>query len=184
MYLHIIYERNRRLRLNQQFFDSRNPRTLFQAPPRSPAQVSLPPSTMAAFTAPTPVNFATIAEADASPVQLQLRALEQTAGLYTEDAVAALEAYLAEQLAGASVDADANLALLKLYLIFPERADAAKVAAVLLKGVQVTPSPFFTGATTLVPESLREVRPSVCCMRRAPLSSPFRASNSHACLSL
>ncbi|TYZ51667.1 hypothetical protein PybrP1_003409 [[Pythium] brassicae (nom. inval.)] len=111
---------------------------------------------MAAFTAPTPISFATVAEADASAVQLQLRALEQTAGLYTEDAVVALEAYLAEQLAGATVDADANLALLKLYLIFPERADAAKVAAVLLKGVQATPSPYFTGATTLVPESLRE----------------------------
>lgn len=113
---------------------------------------------MVAIQAPKAVSFAAVADADASPAQAQLRALEASSGLYVEAAVTALEAYLAEQIAGATVDADANLALLKLYLVFPARTDAAKVAAVLLKGVQATPSPFFTGATTLVPESLREVR--------------------------
>lgn len=111
---------------------------------------------MPAYQTPSIVNYTAVTADDASPAQKQLLAFYESNNFYDAAVVPALEAYLAEQVQNQSVDIDANLALLKLYLVFPEHVDAAKVAQVLLKGITLTPSPFFTGATTLVPESVRE----------------------------
>lgn len=111
---------------------------------------------MAAYKTPSLVSYTAIDAQSASTTQQQLLALYESNSFYDAAAVSVLEAYLAEQLANATIDIDANLALLKLYLVFPEHLDADKVAKVLVKGIQATPSPFFTGASTIVPESVRE----------------------------
>ncbi|CAI5709102.1 unnamed protein product [Hyaloperonospora brassicae] len=109
---------------------------------------------MPAFPHQTIVDFATAA--DASATQQQLLHVHNSCGFCAESAVPVLEAYLAEQVQASSVDVDANLALLKLYQLYPSTLKAATVATVLIKGVMALPSTFFTGASTMVPESIRE----------------------------
>lgn len=112
---------------------------------------------MTAFKTQTLVNYTSIDEQKASAAQKKLLAFYQSNSFYDDAAVKVFEEYLAEQITSSTIDIDANLALLKLYLVFPEHLDADKVAKVLVKGIQATPSTFFTGASTIVPESVREV---------------------------
>ena len=126
---------------------------------RAPQTVFAVPD-MPTFPHQTLVDFATAA--DASATQQQLLHVHNSCGFCEESAVPVLEAYLAEQVQASSVDVDANLALLKLYQLYPSTLKAATVATVLIKGVMALPSTFFTGASTMVPESIREVRESSC----------------------
>ncbi|OWZ15941.1 hypothetical protein PHMEG_00010328 [Phytophthora megakarya] len=107
-----------------------------------------------AFQQQTIVDFVTAS--DASATQQQLLAVHNGRGFCEQANVAVLETYLAEQVKNSTVDIDANLALLKLYQVYPATVNAENVAKVLVKGVMSLPSTFFTGASTMVPESIRE----------------------------
>uniref|UniRef100_A0AAV1UIQ6 Eukaryotic translation initiation factor 3 subunit K n=1 Tax=Peronospora matthiolae TaxID=2874970 RepID=A0AAV1UIQ6_9STRA len=109
---------------------------------------------MPAFPPQTIVDFATAP--DASATQQQLLHVHNSRGLCDQATVHVLESYLAEQVQHTTVDVDANLALLKLYQLYPSTLKAATVATVLIKGMMALPSTFFTGASTMVPESIRE----------------------------
>ncbi|RLN56821.1 hypothetical protein BBJ29_003174 [Phytophthora kernoviae] len=109
---------------------------------------------MPAFKQQTIVDFVTAESASAT--QQQLQAVHDGRGFCEEANVKILETYVAEQVKNSSVDIDANLALLKLYQIYPVTANAEKTATVLVKGVMSLPSTFFTGASTMVPENTRE----------------------------
>uniref|UniRef100_K3WRP7 Eukaryotic translation initiation factor 3 subunit K n=1 Tax=Globisporangium ultimum (strain ATCC 200006 / CBS 805.95 / DAOM BR144) TaxID=431595 RepID=K3WRP7_GLOUD len=111
---------------------------------------------MAAFPTQTLVSYTALDAQTASPVQQKLLAFYESNSFYDAAAVADFEVYLAEQISASTIDIDANLALLKLYSLFPEHLDVDKVAKVLVKGIQALPSTFFTGASTVVPESIRE----------------------------
>lgn len=113
---------------------------------------------MSAFQPQSVVDYASVQEKDASAVQAKLLEVMQSNDAFEVGVVALLEQYLDEQIANVSVDIDAQLALLKLYLVHPAKSNADKVAKVLVKGIMASPSPFFTGASTLVTEALREVR--------------------------
>lgn len=110
---------------------------------------------MPAYTQQTPLDFTAAA---ASGVQKQLQVAAAGAGAFDAAVADLLLQYLDEQVQGASVDIDADLALLKLFLIHPAKASADAVAKVLVKGVMALPSPFFTGATSMIPADLRDVR--------------------------
>ncbi|KAL3666780.1 hypothetical protein V7S43_008400 [Phytophthora oleae] len=109
---------------------------------------------MPAFQQQTIVDFVTVEGASATQQKLQL--VHNGRGFCEQDSVSTLETYLAEQVQNKSVDIDANLALLKLYQVYPATINAENVAKVLVKGVMSLPSTFFTGASTMVPESIRE----------------------------
>ncbi|KAH7479679.1 hypothetical protein PRIC1_008780 [Phytophthora ramorum] len=109
---------------------------------------------MPAFKQQTIVDFVTAESASAT--QQQLQAVHNGRGFCEQASVKVLETYLAEQVQNSTVDIDADLALLKLYLVYPATVNAENVAKVLVKGVMALPSTFFTGASTLVPESIRE----------------------------
>ncbi|RLN97630.1 hypothetical protein BBJ28_00023566 [Nothophytophthora sp. Chile5] len=110
---------------------------------------------MPAFQQQSIVDFTTAESASAT--QQQLLAAHNGRGFCDEAVVTVLEAYLAEQVQNSTVDIDADLALLKLYLVYPATADADQVAKVLVKGIMAMPSTFFTGVTTMLPENIREV---------------------------
>ncbi|CEG48674.1 translation initiation factor subunit k [Plasmopara halstedii] len=88
--------------------------------------------------------------------QQQLQSVHNNRGFCDLTNVELLEAYLAEQLQNKTVDIDANLALLKLYLVYPATANATVVAKILAKGIMAIPSTFFSGASTMIPENIRE----------------------------
>ncbi|KAE9330563.1 hypothetical protein PF008_g15705 [Phytophthora fragariae] len=109
---------------------------------------------MPAFQQQTIVDF--VSAEGASATQQQLQAVHNGRGFCEQASVKVLETYLAEQVKNSTVDIDANLALLKLYQVYPATANAENVATVLVKGVMALPSTFFTGASTMVPENIRE----------------------------
>ncbi|CAI5734168.1 unnamed protein product [Peronospora destructor] len=109
---------------------------------------------MPAFQRQTIVDFVKVK--DASALQQQLLGVHYGRGFCEETNVKILETYLAEQVQNSFVDIDANLALLKLYQVYPSTTNAENVANVLIKGVMTLPSTFFTGASTMIPESTSE----------------------------
>ncbi|TDH73073.1 uncharacterized protein CCR75_005254 [Bremia lactucae] len=109
---------------------------------------------MPAYLQQTIVNLVTVK--DASTTQQALQNMHSGVGLCKQDCIEVLETYLAEQVENKTVDIDANLALLKLYQMYPSVASAKNVALVLIKGIMALPSTFFTGASTMVPENIRE----------------------------
>eukprot|EP00644_Phytophthora_capsici_P016280 jgi/Phyca11/535308/estExt2_fgenesh1_pg.C_PHYCAscaffold_340024 len=109
---------------------------------------------MPAFQQQTIVDFVTVKGASAT--QQKLQTVHNGRGFCEKDGVSTLETYLAEQVQNKFVDIDANLALLKLYQVYPATVNADNVAKVLVKGVMALPSTFFTGASTMIPESIRE----------------------------
>lgn len=112
---------------------------------------------MPAYKQPTLVDYTAADQASASDVQKKLLAAHNSNNAYDEAVVPLLEAYVAEQVKNSTVDVDADLALLKLYLVYPGKTNVEKVTQVLVKGVTALPSTFFTGATTMIPTSVREV---------------------------
>ncbi|TMW68398.1 hypothetical protein Poli38472_005866 [Pythium oligandrum] len=109
---------------------------------------------MVAFKPQTIVDYTTVASPSATQKTL-LAAFESNAA-YDQSVVQTLEQYVDEQIQTATVDVDANLALLKLYLVYPEAANVDKIQKVLLKAITALPSSFFLGAAAIVPESFRE----------------------------
>ncbi|UIZ26081.1 hypothetical protein KXD40_001627 [Peronospora effusa] len=113
-----------------------------------------PTSRMPAFQQQTIVDFVTVE--DVSAIQQQLLEVHHGRGFYEEIHVKILETYLTEQMQNSFVDIDANLALLKLYQLYPSTSNVENVANILIKGVMTLPSTFFTGASTMIPESTSE----------------------------
>lgn len=95
---------------------------------------------MPAFQQQTIVDF--VSAEGASATQQQLQAVHNGRGFCERANVKVLEMYLAEQVKNKTVDIDANLALLKLYQVYPATANAENVATVLVKGVMALPPPF------------------------------------------
>ncbi|CAH0473312.1 unnamed protein product [Peronospora belbahrii] len=109
---------------------------------------------MPAFKHQTIVDFVTLE--DASITQQKLLSIHHDRGFCEQIHVQILETYLTEQVQNSFVDIDANLALLKLYQLYPSTIKAENVVNVLVKGIMTLPSTFFTGATTMIPESTSE----------------------------
>lgn len=109
---------------------------------------------MPAFQQQTIVDFVTAK--DGSTTQQLLQSVHNNRGFCEMDNVKMLERYLIEQLQNKTVDIDANLALLKLYQIYPATASAEKVVKVLVKGIMAMPSTFFNGASSMISENIRE----------------------------
>lgn len=75
---------------------------------------------------------------------------------YSADSVAPLEACLEDQLATGSYSLDANLALLKLYLLFPDMTNKEVVQGILLKALMAFPATDFSLCMYLIPEKFHE----------------------------
>ena len=110
---------------------------------------------MPAFKQETIVDF--VQTDDASATQQQLLEVYHGRGFCEEANVKVLETYLTEQVQHSFVDIDPNLALLKLYQLYPSTSNAENVTHVLVKSIMMLPSTFFTGASTMIPESTSEV---------------------------
>eukprot|EP00968_Pinguiococcus_pyrenoidosus_P026959 scaffold7342_cov269-Pinguiococcus_pyrenoidosus.AAC.13 len=73
---------------------------------------------------------------------------------YNEGAIPNLEAFLDQQVDEGSHHFEANLALLKLYLVFPEKCNTARVATILRKAVAALPEPMLLQCRYLVPKAM------------------------------
>mmetsp|Transcript_50468 Transcript_50468/g.131120 ORF Transcript_50468/g.131120 Transcript_50468/m.131120 type:complete len:220 (+) Transcript_50468:101-760(+) len=80
---------------------------------------------------------------------------------YSADSVAPLEACLEDQLKTGSYSLDANLALLKLYLLFPDMTNKEIVEGILLKALMAFPATDFSLCMYLIPEKFHEELKSV-----------------------
>mmetsp|Transcript_26817 Transcript_26817/g.61087 ORF Transcript_26817/g.61087 Transcript_26817/m.61087 type:complete len:217 (+) Transcript_26817:73-723(+) len=82
-------------------------------------------------------------------------------GRYDRKIVTDLEGYVKEQLSSGSYDIDANLALLKLYLLYPEDTQVEIIEGVLLKALMAFPATDFSLCMYQIPEkhhqSLKDV---------------------------
>ncbi|KAK9823253.1 hypothetical protein WJX72_001358 [[Myrmecia] bisecta] len=70
-----------------------------------------------------------------------------------------LERKVADQVNTGTYDLDANLALLRLYNVQPERIDLRLVASILIKAMMQLPKPDFALALHMIPERLQEEQP-------------------------
>lgn len=109
---------------------------------------------MAAYKKQTVLDYTT---QQTTAAQKALFEAYESRGFFDQSVVKTLEAYIAEQVANGSVDIDADLALLKLYLVYPAVANVEHITSVLIKAVATLPSTFFSGASAIVPETFREV---------------------------
>eukprot|EP00931_Biecheleriopsis_adriatica_P005278 TRINITY_DN106802_c0_g1_i1.p1 TRINITY_DN106802_c0_g1~~TRINITY_DN106802_c0_g1_i1.p1 ORF type:complete len:218 (+),score=66.81 TRINITY_DN106802_c0_g1_i1:90-743(+) len=82
----------------------------------------------------------------------EVKVLLSGGGRYSSDIVPDLEKHLEEQLAKGSFDADANLALLKLYLLHPALTNMTALENVLLKGLMAYPETHFSMCMFQIPE--------------------------------
>uniref|UniRef100_A0A7S1TVL6 CSN8/PSMD8/EIF3K domain-containing protein n=1 Tax=Phaeomonas parva TaxID=124430 RepID=A0A7S1TVL6_9STRA len=80
---------------------------------------------------------------------------------YSSSSIPQLEAYLDEQVASGTHDFEANLALLKLYLMFPEAQDVARIGMILKKAVAALPEPLLLQCRYLVPKALIKAQDDV-----------------------
>mmetsp|Transcript_16881 Transcript_16881/g.34439 ORF Transcript_16881/g.34439 Transcript_16881/m.34439 type:complete len:218 (-) Transcript_16881:206-859(-) len=80
---------------------------------------------------------------------------------YESSSIEVLQEHLKEQLQKGTYDVDANLALLKLYLLFPDSADVDMMEGILLKALMALPATDFSLCMYQIPEkhhqSLRDV---------------------------
>jgi translation initiation factor 3 subunit K len=67
-----------------------------------------------------------------------------------------LEAHLKEQLKTGSYDADANLAMLKLYLLSPDEMSIEVIEGILLKALMALPSTDFSLCMCMIPEKCQK----------------------------
>ncbi|DAZ93553.1 TPA: hypothetical protein N0F65_006541 [Lagenidium giganteum] len=111
---------------------------------------------MVAYKKQTLVDYTAVDAQKASAVQKTLLEIYNSNNAFDQAVVKSLVQYVDEQVKDATVDVDANLALLKLFLVYPDSLDKAVVIKVLAKAVMALPSQFFSGANTMISESLRE----------------------------
>eukprot|EP01012_Entosiphon_sulcatum_P052632 TRINITY_DN7233_c2_g1_i1.p3 TRINITY_DN7233_c2_g1~~TRINITY_DN7233_c2_g1_i1.p3 ORF type:complete len:210 (+),score=52.51 TRINITY_DN7233_c2_g1_i1:908-1537(+) len=75
---------------------------------------------------------------------------------YEADIIPKLEEYVTQQLKENTFDVEANIALLKLYQLFPERSSTEGIQKVLLKALMNLKDNAFTCAMYLVPQKYHE----------------------------
>jgi translation initiation factor 3 subunit K len=73
-------------------------------------------------------------------------------GRYDLDVLQQMEAYLEEQLEKGSYDLEANLAILKIYLLYPDSAKVPVYEGILLKALMAFPSTDFALCMYQIPE--------------------------------
>lgn len=73
-------------------------------------------------------------------------------GRYDVEILPQLEKYLDEQLEKATYDLEANLAILKLYLLYPDHAKAAVYEGILVKALMAFPATDFSLCMYQIPE--------------------------------
>eukprot|EP00929_Paragymnodinium_shiwhaense_P031068 TRINITY_DN17490_c0_g1_i1.p2 TRINITY_DN17490_c0_g1~~TRINITY_DN17490_c0_g1_i1.p2 ORF type:complete len:218 (-),score=87.32 TRINITY_DN17490_c0_g1_i1:289-942(-) len=76
-------------------------------------------------------------------------------GRYDANIMPDLQLYLEEQMKSGTYDLDANLALLKLYLLFPAEADVNVMESVLLKALCAYPATDFSLCLYQIPEKFQ-----------------------------
>eukprot|EP00441_Pelagodinium_beii_P026953 CAMPEP_0197654450 /NCGR_PEP_ID=MMETSP1338-20131121/38856_1 /TAXON_ID=43686 ORGANISM="Pelagodinium beii, Strain RCC1491" /NCGR_SAMPLE_ID=MMETSP1338 /ASSEMBLY_ACC=CAM_ASM_000754 /LENGTH=217 /DNA_ID=CAMNT_0043229893 /DNA_START=63 /DNA_END=716 /DNA_ORIENTATION=- len=82
----------------------------------------------------------------------QIQQLLKGGGRYMADIIPDLEKNLEEQLAKNTFDPEANLALLKLYLLHPSESKQAVLEGVLLKALMAYPATHFSMCMFQIPE--------------------------------
>mmetsp|Transcript_23111 Transcript_23111/g.37166 ORF Transcript_23111/g.37166 Transcript_23111/m.37166 type:complete len:219 (+) Transcript_23111:80-736(+) len=82
----------------------------------------------------------------------KIEALLKQGGRYDQEVVPDLEAHVEEQLKTGTHDADANLALLKLYLLHPALTKPDVIESILLKAMMAFPSTHFSMCMFQIPE--------------------------------
>merc|ERR1719433_2316046 len=120
-----------------------------------------------------------------SPSHIQK--LFQDGGRYDESSLDELEPYLQEQLKTNTYDLDANLAILKLYLLYPEETNVDKMEGILIKALMAFPATDFSLCMYQIPEkhhqSLREVCQLAQQLEMAKFKTFWKESESVECLS-
>eukprot|EP00440_Ansanella_granifera_P023101 gb/GFBE01025086.1/.p1 GENE.gb/GFBE01025086.1/~~gb/GFBE01025086.1/.p1 ORF type:complete len:217 (+),score=69.61 gb/GFBE01025086.1/:1-651(+) len=81
-----------------------------------------------------------------------IQALLKDGGRYKADIVPDLEKHLEDQLANGTFDPEANLALLKLYLLHPSTSNITGLENALLKGLMAYPETHFSMCMFQIPE--------------------------------
>lgn len=83
---------------------------------------------------------------------LQIEELLKGDYRYEKDVLPELVAYIDTQLKEGTYDIDANLAILKLYLIYPDETDVAVIERVLVKALMAFPDTDFSLCMYQIPE--------------------------------
>lgn len=86
------------------------------------------------------------------PSPPEIQALLAGGGRYDPEIIPKLEAHVKDQLEQGSYDIDANLAILKLYLLHPDESKVEIIEGVLLKALMAFPSPDFALCMYEIPE--------------------------------
>jgi translation initiation factor 3 subunit K len=76
------------------------------------------------------------------------------ANRYSSDIIPELEKYVHEQVAGRHYDLEANLALLKLYQFYPDKASVPVISHILIKAIMNLPQPDLILSLYLISEKI------------------------------
>mmetsp|Transcript_93755 Transcript_93755/g.148027 ORF Transcript_93755/g.148027 Transcript_93755/m.148027 type:complete len:228 (+) Transcript_93755:75-758(+) len=84
--------------------------------------------------------------------QKKIQDLMKVSGRYEIELLPDMESYLKEQLENGTYDLDVNLAILKLYLLYPDEAKAEVYEGILLKALMAYPATDFALCMYQIPE--------------------------------
>merc|ERR1719191_1778744 len=96
-------------------------------------------------------------------------------GRYDIDILPQLEEYLQEQLDKGTYDLDANLAILKLYLLYPEEAKVSVYEGILLKALMAFPATDFALCMYQIPEKHHSTLKDVIRLSQLLETAKFKA---------
>ena len=105
----------------------------------------------------TLVNLEEAMEQTPTSIQRDLKELYRTSR-YDVGVISKLEDYLEEQIKTKTMDLAANLHLLQMYRMYPEKMNISKVAKLLVKAMMSMGERHFTACQYLVSEETREVQ--------------------------
>eukprot|EP01122_Echinamoeba_exundans_P018089 TRINITY_DN99_c0_g1_i3.p1 TRINITY_DN99_c0_g1~~TRINITY_DN99_c0_g1_i3.p1 ORF type:complete len:221 (+),score=40.94 TRINITY_DN99_c0_g1_i3:38-664(+) len=77
------------------------------------------------------------------------------ANRYSLDLIPELEKYVQEQVSGRHYDLEANLALLKLYQFYPDKASVSVISHILIKAIMSLPQPDLIMSLYLISEKIQ-----------------------------
>eukprot|EP00933_Yihiella_yeosuensis_P061145 TRINITY_DN63970_c0_g1_i1.p1 TRINITY_DN63970_c0_g1~~TRINITY_DN63970_c0_g1_i1.p1 ORF type:complete len:222 (+),score=71.95 TRINITY_DN63970_c0_g1_i1:104-769(+) len=116
----------------------------------------------------------------------KIEALLRAGGRYDPAIIPQLEEFVNEQLAQATYDLDANLALLKLYLLHPKETKIEMIQSILLKALMAYPNTDFSLCMFQIPEKyhadLKEVVGLARQLEMAKFKSFWKESANNAAL--
>jgi translation initiation factor 3 subunit K len=101
-------------------------------------------------------------------------------GRYDVEILAQLETFLEEQLDKATYDLEANLAILKLYLLYPEQQKPTIYEGILIKALMAFPNTDFSLCMYQIPEkhhgALKQIEKLAQCLEMAKFKAFWKAA--------